>query len=410
MDQPREELPESWLVADVSSRLHRYGRIVAIQDDGEGFFPQELQLLQVYARYAATSLDVSTALADSQRGHTEARALLGLSRALAEAGTGDEVAGRLADAVPAVVDCDRVGVFLWDEKAGELTCRAVFGHPPDKEERMRQLRIRPVDTPALAHLVASPESEPLFFDPSSRDPFVSGLMRELGGRSMVVVPIVARTQFYGVLTVGVVSNMARLAPGRELLERLAGVVGHAASALENSRLIDRITDQACHDGLTGLANRVHFAERIETARVSAREAQRPLGLLYIDLDQFKAVNDEYGHSVGDELLVEVAARLSRVVRREDTVARLGGDEFAVILAASSEAEIQLASQRLGGVFDEPFALAGEALRVNASMGYAIWPSDEAEVEALLRHADAAMYRVKRRSRELAAAAAEPVRE
>ena len=94
MDKPRDELPESWLVADVSSQLHRYGRIIAVHEDGGGFFPQELRLLQVYARYAATSLDVSTALADSERGHREARALLGLSRALADAGTGEEVAGK----------------------------------------------------------------------------------------------------------------------------------------------------------------------------------------------------------------------------------------------------------------------------------------------------------------------------
>ena len=230
--------------------------------------------------------------------------------------------------------------------------------PAEHEERIRQLRIRPADTPALVHLLASPESEPLFFDPSSSDPFVRGLMRELGARATVVVPIAARSHFYGILTVEVATNPARLAPSRELLDRLAGVVGHAASALENSRLIDRITDQACHDDLTGLANRAHFAERIEIARDAARKAQRPLGLMYIDLDQFKAVNDEHGHAVGDALLVEVAGRLSGAVRREDTVARLGGDEFAVILAASSEEEIRLASRANRVRVRRPFALAG----------------------------------------------------
>ena len=109
------------------------------------FFPHERELLDVYARYAATVLDTATAFEEARRREEQSRALLELSRAMAAASTSDEVARRLADAVPAVVDCDRVGAFVWDEAEDALVCRAVTGDG----EMVRDLRIRPADTSAV---------------------------------------------------------------------------------------------------------------------------------------------------------------------------------------------------------------------------------------------------------------------
>jgi len=119
----------------------------------------------------------------------------------------------------------------------------------------------------------------------------------------------------------------------------------------------------------------------------------------VDLDGFKAVNDERGHAVGDQLLCQVASRLLDRVRTTDTVARLGGDEFAIVLSdVGSAAEIEKAAERVAEAFVEPFEVGDEQLTVGASIGRAIWPEDAAEVEALMRHADASMYRAKRASR------------
>jgi diguanylate cyclase (GGDEF)-like protein len=397
LSTPENELPNGWLVADVNSHQRDYGRLVAMSE-GQ-FFPEERQLWELYARYAASALDGATALADAERRHNEARALLELARALAAAGTSDEIAARLAEAVPSVVDCDRVTVLLWDEEAQELVFTASFGQAAVANGDLSGLRIRPSDTPVLGDLLEDPEPTPIFLAQDSGDRFIRRILQRFAALSLIAVPIVAHGHLLGMLTVAVHSRRERLDPRQDLLDRLSGVAAHAASALENGRLIDRVTHQARHDGLTGLANRAFFAERMEGALDRARTSDAPLGLFFVDLNGFKQVNDERGHAVGDELLCQVASRLLDTVRTTDTVARLGGDEFAIVLSdASTKAEIEAAAERVSAAFVEPFEVAGEAMTVGASIGRAIWPEDAAEVEALMRHADASMYRAKRAAR------------
>src|SRR2546430_16968708 len=117
----------------------------------------------------------------------------------------------------------------------------------------------------------------------------------------------------------------------------------------------RATTQPRHDGLTGLANRAFFTERMAGALDRARSSQAPLGLFFVDLDGFKAVNDERGHAVGDQLLCQVASRLLDKVRTTDTVARLGGDEFAIVLSdVGRTAEIENAAERVAAPVLAPF--------------------------------------------------------
>ena len=396
LDSEVSELPPSWLVADVRSERRSYGRIVAMSDSS--FFAQERYLLELYARYAATALDGATALAEANRGHEEARALLELARSLAAVRAGDEVAQRLVEAVPAVVDCDRVSVWIWDEEAQELSCEASSGAAVAAE--MYELRIRPEDDPFLASLLADPKPVPTFFDRASDNHFLRGVLDRFGGLALIVAPIVARDQFLGSLAVTVTSDPDRLRLGRDLTDRLSGVVAQAATALQRARLLDEVTHQATHDGLTGLANRAAFAERMEQVLAAAAERGAPVGLFFVDLDGFKAVNDERGHHAGDELLIRVAQRLLGTVRSGDTVARLGGDEFAIVLSGvANNSEVEAAAGRVKSAFDEPFEVGGELLSLGASVGHAVWPEDADEIEALMRHADAAMYRAKRAARE-----------
>jgi diguanylate cyclase (GGDEF)-like protein/PAS domain S-box-containing protein len=178
--------------------------------------------------------------------------------------------------------------------------------------------------------------------------------------------------------------------------RATGALASGEDITDRLRAEAEIRRLAYCDPLTGLANRSHFDRELRAA-VAAGE---PVGLLFVDLDDFKLVNDTHGHGVGDELLRAVGGRLSALAGAE-LVGRHGGDEFLVLLPglpedACSAARVAaaVATERLG----EPFGLAGHDVRIRASVGYAVFPNEAADADALLRRADDAMYRVKRRSR------------
>ena len=160
----------------------------------------------------------------------------------------------------------------------------------------------------------------------------------------------------------------------------------------------QLQHNAFHDALTGLANRALFADRLEHALARTDRQAAPAAVLFVDLDDFKAVNDGAGHSSGDQLLVAVAERLRRVLRPGDTVARLGGDEFAVLLEdAVDAAHTQAAADRLLAALSEPFSGIGgadEQVRITASVGIAMGAAGQHDAAELLRHADVAMYAAK----------------
>jgi diguanylate cyclase (GGDEF)-like protein len=368
-------VPASWLVVPVRSNRRDYGRLLAMYEGDHSFFAQERELLEVYARYAASALDNAAAL-------MEARELHELARALAAAGTSGEVAGRLVDAVPIVVDCDRVGVYLWDEARGEIVRRALNGGDDG------EWSVAPTPGGPLERLLNDPSPEPLFVDDVEGNPVLRALLANIGAVASIVVPITAPDAFLGLLIVSVMSGPERLQPAPELLDRLSGVAAHATTALQNGRLLDRITHQALHDELTGLANRAQFMAALREVIVRERAAT----LLYLDLDNFKPVNDELGHEMGDRLLMAVADRLNGCTRAVDTVARLGGDEFAVLLADEDTGGV---AARLAAAFDDPFAIDGHELAIGASIGRAEFPRDGNVAEDLLRVADAAMFAAKR---------------
>jgi diguanylate cyclase (GGDEF)-like protein len=185
----------------------------------------------------------------------------------------------------------------------------------------------------------------------------------------------------------------------KLFETLAH---NTSTALENDRLGQTVWQmkklqgelehQASHDPLTDLANRVLFTERVAEA---LRHEDDRTAVIFIDVNEFKAVNDSLGHAAGDELLLAIAGRLSDCVRPEDTLARLGGDEFAILLTRTTDAreEVEVA-QRIVSRLEERFAIAGRSLSVGASAGVAFGTGAGVSAEELVRNADLAMYRAK----------------
>jgi diguanylate cyclase (GGDEF)-like protein/putative nucleotidyltransferase with HDIG domain len=362
---------------------------------GGAFFAHEREALGVYARYAATVLDTATALDEARSREEQSRALLELSRAVAAANTSDEVARRLAEVVPAVVDCDRVATFIWDEDEEALVCRAMTGH----KDLVKDLRIRPTDTPALAGLVERAEPDPIFFTPETADSYVAGVLRQTGSQALIVVPIVAHDHFYGSLHVSVADRPERLKPTSALLDLLAGVVAQTATALDNARLIETMAHQARFDNLTGLLGHRAFHEALE---IQLDRANLPFTLASIDIDDFKLINDLHGHPIGDEALRRVAEALRRGAGEHDSVFRVGGEEFAVLLPGRTAEEARPTAERLrAAVADTPFTLP---LRV--SIGLASWPTDATDRDALLERADDALYGAKRAGKNRVVGAAD----
>ena len=388
--------PDSWLVVPVESDRHEYGRLLAMHHADQRFFPVERELLQVYARYAASALDGASALMQAQQRYDQSSALLDLARALARAGTSREVALRLADAVPSVVDCDRVGVYLWDPASAQLVQQAIHRNEGDDGD-LDELKARtPVPGGPLERLLNNPSHEPMFIDAENGDPVLREITAKLGAEATIIVPLATTDTLLGLLVVSVIERADRLRPSPDLLDRLSGVAAQATTALQNGALVDQITHQALHDQLTGLANRLQFTEQLRVAISRARQRGQALTLFYVDLDGFKPVNDEFGHEVGDQLLVAVGQRLIGSTRADDAVARLGGDEFAILIHGhTSPQEAEAVIARLTRAFQDPFKIAGHELRLGASVGRAVFPIDADTADDLLRCADSAMFQNKR---------------
>lgn len=152
---------------------------------------------------------------------------------------------------------------------------------------------------------------------------------------------------------------------------------------------------ALHDTLTGLPNRALFDQAFEHGLIQARRHGWGLAVLFIDIDEFKSINDTYGHHVGDEVLLLVANRLRSFVRAEDTISRWGGDEYVcLLLEVEREADVARLAQKMIQGIAEAFETGGTVLSVACSIGIAMYPADGETADSLLKNADAAMYRAK----------------
>lgn len=161
---------------------------------------------------------------------------------------------------------------------------------------------------------------------------------------------------------------------------------------------DKLIQAALHDPLTQLPNRMLLQDRIEQAIEKAQRRQQSVAVMFCDLDGFKAVNDAYGHQLGDRLLVAVAQRLGAQLRPQDTLARLGGDEFVIVLAIDAPDDAAVVAERVIAAAGEPFVLDAAELQVTASLGIALYPDDASDERELMAHADAAMYHTKETGR------------
>ena len=376
------------LIAEIKSARRSYGWLAALGRDRSAFVDQERSMLESYAWLAASALDVAVALDTSRRETSTARALLQLAESLAEVGSTEQMAARLARAVPEVIDCDRAVVVLIDPVTRRPRIAATAGYDPEIDRQLRSVAL--VDHQELY-------SFDLQYREREREvaPWVQSMMESTGSVGRASVPIMADGQHLGFVVATVTERPERLSDDEHLAERLHGLAAQAATALRNATLIDQIRHQALHDALTGLPNRALLEDRVNQALAEARRDDRHVALLFLDLDRFKNVNDSFGHEFGDVLIRAAAQRIRHALRESDTLARMGGDEFVVALPhIAGQLDAETVATKILGELATPLELAGRSLYVSASIGIALYPDDGGDYGALLQRADSAMYAAK----------------
>ncbi len=176
-------------------------------------------------------------------------------------------------------------------------------------------------------------------------------------------------------------------------------VGLFSDITYNKEQQKKLEMMAHYDVLTQLPNRVLLADRLSQAIAHCKRYKAPLAICFVDLDNFKPVNDTYGHNAGDQLLIEVAERIKTKIREEDTVSRLGGDEFVILLGGLNiPTQYEQLLKRLLTIISLPYLIDDQLIRISASIGYTVYPMDNADADTLIRHADQAMYKAKLRGR------------
>jgi diguanylate cyclase (GGDEF)-like protein len=309
------------------------------------------------------------------------RALEGLSAAELE----QVAVGFLAENL----DADVCGLFALDAEAELLTMVAGAGLPADADRtwEMRADQERPA-------AVALRTGEPVVIDDWDQEKRFGPAGGFVSGSTMVVV-VKGHAGPLGVLLATSFQAHRFGADDLHFLQSLANVL---SDAIERERTEQLVRHQALHDRVTGLPNRVLFLDRLGHALTLGRRKRRDVAVLFLDLDQFKLVNDTLGHAAGDELLAQVAPRLRGAVRPADTVARFGGDEFVLLCEDVGEHEAAAIARRVLAAFAAPFMLGGKEHYLTTSVGVALSRGTRDAPGDLVRDADAAMYRAKERGR------------
>jgi len=281
---------------------------------------------------------------------------------------------------------------------GELISTSLWHVDEDDVERFKVFReitqSHPVIAPAGLPGRVLATKKPAWISDVTKDPqfLRAKFASDIGVKAAFGFPVLVRSEVVAVLEFFADQIIS---PDEHLLDVMAHVGTQLGRVVERKRAEDRLSYLAHHDTLTGLPNRTLFIERLQRAVREADDHERLVGVLFIDLDHFKNINDTLGHEAGDTLIRAVAERLVGCVRAQDTVSRMSGDEFTLVLADMGHVDdATCVAQKILDVLAAPFYIAERELFVTPSIGVTLYPFDDRDVEGLLRNADIAMYHAK----------------
>jgi diguanylate cyclase (GGDEF)-like protein len=359
---------------------------------------ESFNTMQVEVGHAAVALDraregLRAVNATLERNVAQQAAVARLGQRALEGRDLDELMDVVVETVRTVLAVDTAAVLELDANDKALRVRAALtaaGHTG-----RHVLVALPGDARSRAALL---DAEPLIVEDWARETELGlpEFLHDPGTTSSVSIRIHGADAPFGVLSVQSLTHRSFTQDELDFLHAIANLL---AQATERSRSEADIRHQALHDPLTGLPNRTLFVDRLDVALAQARRRDSWVAVLFLDIDNFKLVNDSLGHGAGDALLLELSARLDGSLRAGDTMARFGGDEFVIICGDIAGADEAIAiTQRTTAVLREPFVLGEVEHRATASIGIAVGSGRDRVAEDLIREADAAMYRAKERGR------------
>ncbi len=375
----------------------QFAAVVGITYDSiSGGLFNQIDLVKQFAQLVGMAIENTRLIAEKDKEISRTEALNQLSQTMFANTDLESVLQEITNTVVKVVDAKIVDIHTVDDNQS-LVSKA-FARTVDFSDNSLQtvlLRADQLEDPMLQ--LCLEQSKTAFITRRGKHPRHNqarlDIRRQLGLGATMVVPLIHAESVWGVMAIH--RDQEQVDFDNADINHVNAIANQASITLHRHGLLKTVQHQAHHDSLTTLSNRFYFENLLASTVTKSSQTGQHLGVLFLDLDGFKSINDTLGHAVGDKLLVFVAKRLKNCLKEGDLLARMGGDEFALLInTTASGNEATTIAKRILSKLKEDFVVDGVTLRIGASIGISQFPENGTSAEELLKNADIAMYQAK----------------